>query len=171
MIKLCGTASSLFAVAAQALQTRPNRVEWGQTLLISALFTLTAGYLGLGENLFKFAPTAEWQAFAIVAVAAIFIPSFAEELVFRVLLGGKTGWIRAGLAISAFVLWHPLQVWLNLPMAQALFLEPAFLAITGLLGLACTIAYRVSGSVWPPVFIHWITVIAWKGLTVPVTGL
>ena len=171
MIKLCGTASSLFAVAAQALQTRPNRVEWGQTLLISALFTLTAGYLGRYENLFKFSPTDEWQAFAIVAVAAILVPSLFEEVVFRVWMGGKQGWLRATAAISAFVLWHPFQVWLNLPLAQPLFLEPVFLVITGMLGLACTIAYRISGSVWPPVFIHWITVIAWKGLTVPVTGL
>lgn len=170
MIKLCGTASSLFAVAAQSLRTWPNRVQWGQTLLISALFTLTAAYLGLSENLFKFAPTAEWQAFAIVAVAAIIVPSLFEELVFRVWMGGKQGRLRAVAAISAFVLWHPLQVWLNLPMAQPLFLEPAFLAITGLLGLACTMAYRISGSVWPPVFIHWITVIAWKGLAGPVTG-
>lgn len=127
--------------------------------------------MGLSENLFKFALIDEWRAFAIVAVAAFLLPSLLEELVFRVWMGGKRGWFRAIAAISAFVLWHPLQVWLNLPMAQPLFLEPVFLAITGLLGLACTIAYRISGSVWPPVVIHWITVIAWKGLTVPVTGL
>lgn len=127
--------------------------------------------MGLSENLFKFALTDEWQAFAVVALAAFFIPALAEEMVFRVWLGGRTGWIRGGLAVTAFVVWHPAQVWLGLPMAQDLFLEPAFLAITALLGLTCTLAYRLSASIWPPVLIHWVTVVLWKGLTAPVTGL
>lgn len=29
------------------------------------------------------------------------------------------------------------------------------------------ISYRRSGSIWPAVFMHWIVVISWKGLTVP----
>ena len=127
--------------------------------------------MGLHENLFNFALTDEWQAFAGVALAAILVPSLAEELVFRVWLGGRRGRIRAIFAIAAFVLWHPLQVWLGLPLAQDLFLEPAFLVITAGLGVATTLAWRLSGSVWAAVFIHWVTVISWKGLTVPLAGL
>ena len=85
-------------------------------------------------------------------------------MVFRVLLGGRTGWLRAALALAAFVLWHPVQVWLGLPMAQPAFLEPAFLAIVALLGLVCTLAWRRSGSVWPAVMIHWGTVVLWKAV-------
>ncbi|MFY0636840.1 MAG: CPBP family intramembrane metalloprotease [Maricaulis maris] len=102
-----------------------------------------------------------------VAAVAFIIPGLTEELVFRVVLGGRTGRIRAALAITAFVLWHPIQVWLGLPMAQTLFLEPGFLAITAALGLACTMAYRFSGSIWPAVILHWLVVVGWKGVTAP----
>lgn len=167
MIERCGTASSIFADATSAVRTWPRLSEWGQSLLLFGVFALIAAYLGQHESLFKFSPTDEWAPFIAVAAVAILVPSLAEEMVFRVLLGGRTGWLRAGIAIAAFVLWHPVQVWLGLPMAQPVFLEPGFLRIVTLLGLACTLAWRRSGSVWPAVMIHWLTVVAWKGLTVP----
>jgi len=34
----------------------------------------------------------------------------------------------------------------------------------GLLGAACTGAYARTGSIWPPVAIHWLTVVLWKVL-------
>lgn len=142
----------------------PGPADWGQSLLLFAVFALIAVYLGQHESLFKFSVTEAWVPFIGIAVIAILVPSIAEEMVFRVLLGGRTGWLRAALALGAFVLWHPVQVWLGLPMAQPVFLEPAFLAIVALLGLACTIAWRRSGSVWPPVAIHWGTVVLWKAV-------
>jgi predicted Abi (CAAX) family protease len=63
-----------------------------------------------------------------------------------------------------FVLWHPVQVRFGLPMAQAMFLEPGFLAIVAALGLVCTVAYRTSGSIWPAAAIHWATVVLWKAV-------
>lgn len=105
--------------------------------------------------------------FIAIAAVAILVPALAEEMVFRVVLAGRTGWLRGGLALAAFVLWHPVQAWFGLPMAQPVFMEPAFLAIAALLGLVCTLAYRRSVSVWPAVMIHWLTVVAWKGLAVP----
>lgn len=95
---------------------------------------------------------------------AFFIPALAEEGVFRILLAGRRGRIRASLALAAFVLWHPVQVWLALPMAQPVFLEPGFLLVTAALGLTCTLAWRLTGSLWPAVVIHWLTVVGWKGL-------
>lgn len=102
-----------------------------------------------------------------IAAVAFLVPALAEELIFRVVLGGRTGQIRAGLAILAFMLWHPVQVWLGLPMAQPVFVEPGFLVITALLGLTCTLLYRRSGSIWPPILLHWLLVVAGKGLTLP----
>ena len=164
MIERCGTASSIFADATSAVRTWPRLSEWGQSLLLFGVFALIAAYLGQHESLFKFSLTDEWRPFIVVAVIAILVPSLAEEMVFRVLLGGRTGWLRAGIAIAAFVLWPPVQVWLGLPMAQPVFLEPAFLAIVALLGLVCTVAYRTSGAIWPPVAIHWGTVVLWKAV-------
>lgn len=83
---------------------------------------------------------------------------------FRVALAGRTGVWRATLALALFMLWHPAQVWLGLPMAQPAFLAPGFLIIAAALGLTCTLAWRMTGSVWPAVVIHWLTVVGWKAL-------
>jgi len=163
MIERCGTASSIFADATKAARTLPRPADWGQSLLLFAVFALITVYLGQHERLFKFSVTDAWMPFIGMAVVAILVPSLAEEMVFRVVLAGRTGWLRGGLALAAFVLWHPVQVWLGLPMARPVFLEPAFLAIVALLGLVCTIGWRRSGSVWPAVAMHWATVVAWKG--------
>ncbi len=132
-----------------------------------ALFLILSATINKVEPIFNFAVTDDLTGLLAVAAVAIILPALAEELVFRVGLAGRKGRIRAALAIAAFVLWHPLQVWLGLPMAQALFVEPGFLAIAAALGLACTIAWRISGSVWPPMVMHWLVVVGWKGLTVP----
>ncbi len=73
-------------------------------------------------------------------------------------------WPFALPSIALFVLWHPVQVWLGLPMAQAIFLDLRFLIIAAMLGIACTISWQRSGSIWPAVAIHWAAVIGWKGL-------
>ncbi len=168
MIELCGTASSYFADAKRAVRTWPGLAIWGQSLLIFTLFVAATLATNKVEYLFNFAVTDDLAGLLALAALAIIVPALAEKMVFRVGLGGRKGRIRAALAIAAFVLWHPVQVWLGLPMAQPIFLEPGFLAITAALGLACTMAYRTSGSVWPPVVMHWLVVVAWKGLTVPV---
>ena len=69
------------------------------------------------------------------------------------------------LALLAFIAWHPLQVGLGLPYAQVVFLRPDFLLIAALLGLACTISYRRSGSLQPAILMHWAVVAGWKALT------
>lgn len=86
---------------------------------------------------------------------------------FRAGLAGRTGSIRAAAALVAFILWHPAQVWLGLPMAQDVFLDGRFLMITGALGATCTLLYRLTRSIWPAVILHWLVVLAWKGLTAP----
>ncbi len=173
MMKTCGTASSFFAHAASALTTRPGIRAWGESLLLLGVFGLLAVYLGLGSGLINIALTDEHLPFMVTALVALLVPALAEELVFRVSLPwcGRALGLPARLAdlaaIALFVIWHPLQVWLGLPFAQPVFLDPAFLSIAGGLGLICMISYRRSGSIWPAVLMHWIVVISWKGLTVP----
>jgi predicted Abi (CAAX) family protease len=168
MIKTCGTASSFFAVAASGLSTLPSRRDVGETLILFAVFALLAFYIGTGFELFKFSVTEDWTALALVAGIAFLVPALAEELVFRVLLGGRENSVRALCALGAFLVWHPVQTWLGLPLAQPIFTDPAFLLIVGLLGGICTISWQRSGSIWPAVVMHWILVVAWKGFTAPV---
>jgi predicted Abi (CAAX) family protease len=92
-----------------------------------------------------------------------------EELLFRGLLLPNTvagvepaalvGWI--GLSVGLFVLYHPLAGRLWYPQGRQLFETPAFLIECGLLGLACALAYALSGSLWWAVLIHWLAVLLW----------
>lgn len=145
----------------------PRPADWGQSLLLFGVFALIAIYLGQHEALFNLSAPRDWGQLLALAALALVIPALAEEMVFRVMMAGRTGRLRGSIALAAFVLWHPVQAWLGLPTAQPVFLEPAFLATVALLGLICTISWRRSGSVWPAVVMHWATVVAWKGLTAP----
>lgn len=165
MMKTCGTASSLFADATSAVRTWPGRRAWLEALCLLAVLTIFALFTGSGAHLFTFASVTDWPGLVGLALIAIIIPALGEEMVFRVWLAGLHGFWRGGAALALFLLWHPAQLWLGVPTAQPVFANPAFLAITAALGLACTISYRRSGSIWPAVAIHWAVVMMWKGLT------
>ena len=142
---------------------RADRRAWLEGLFLLAVLMVFAVLLGTRAHLFTFSPTTDWPGLIVIALIAIIIPALGEELVFRVLLAGRRGRWRGGAALALFVLWHPAQLWLGLPMAQPAFIDPAFLAITAALGLACTISWRRSGSIWPAVAMHWAVVVMWKG--------
>jgi predicted Abi (CAAX) family protease len=99
-------------------------------------------------------------------------PALVEELVFRGLLLPRNGRslprgrlvIVAGAALAVYVASHPIDALLFRPQILGLFASPAYLALTTLLGLACTAAYLISRSIWPAVAIHWLTVVIWIGL-------
>ena len=56
---------------------------------------------------------------------------------------------------------HPLNGIFVRHDAFAVFTHPLFLLFAALLGLVCTISYQISGSLWPPMLMHWITVLVW----------
>ena len=97
------------------------------------------------------------------------LPALAEELLFRVLLlphpqehASDAGrWLWGTLALGLFVASHPLEALISSSARRGTFTDPVFLLLAGLLGLVCTIAYLESGSLWPPVVIHWSAASAW----------
>ena len=107
----------------------------------------------------------------VLSTSAIVLvhPAFVEELIFRVLLlPRETASIRRGrliaaavVALALYVASHPLNAILFRPGLRSLFESPAYLSLAALLGATCTAAYWISRSIWPPVLIHWLTVIAW----------
>jgi len=122
-----------------------------------------AGPAGFATGLLRWEP----RPFQLgAAIGVLFVPALGEELLFR------GPWIpdrseaakpyaAIALTTAAFCLWHVLETtWL--PRAAPLFLRPDFLAWTVLLGLACAILRRRSGSLWPPVILHWAAVVAWE---------
>lgn len=164
MIKLCGNASSFFAVAANALRPPRHIRAWGEMLLALGLIGILGLFLGPATGLITISHSGHAVPVWGVVLIAFFIPALFEEIVFRMgipaLLGDRLSGDAIGLGL--FIVWHPAQVWLSLPMAQPVFLSPAFLVMTALLGGAASLLYRRSSSLWPAVILHWLVVIAWK---------
>ena len=69
--------------------------------------------------------------------------------------------VTAGIALALYVASHPLNAMLFRPQALHLFASPGYLTLVAMLGATCTWAYLTSRSIWPPVAIHWLTVVAW----------
>lgn len=138
------------------------------------LWWMTAGYaavavaLGLASGLLEWGLLDDPRA-AILPFTLLVFPSLLEEALFRGLLiprdvlargrGAAAGY--AALSTALFVAWHPLNAATINPGAAHLFFDPVFLAITALLGITCAVAYIRTRSLWAPVFIHWLTVVAW----------
>lgn len=115
-------------------------------------------------HVIRFPSNAWWGIFPL-----FLMPALVEELVFRVILlphplEGVTGiqWLGwATLSLSLFIIYHPLNALWFYPQGKGLFWQPMFLLFAGLLGIACTLSYRLSGSLWPPVMIHWLVAVIW----------
>ncbi|MEO1001742.1 MAG: CPBP family glutamic-type intramembrane protease [Cyanobacteria bacterium J06638_7] len=103
------------------------------------------------------------------AAGLLLFPSLVEELIFRVALlphpleGEPAARLLAwsALSVGMFVLYHPLAARLWYRQARPLFDDPRFLVQCTLLGLACALVYVVTGSLWPPLLIHWLAVLVW----------
>lgn len=130
--------------------------------LVLFLLVLLAGAWAVGDGVLTLDPIPSSQMMT-VWLSAFLMPALLEELLFR-------GWLPRGAALAAiasfiaFVLWHPLQVWLNLPFARPEFTRPGFIMVVACLGFACTLTRIRSGSIWPGVVIHWGVVVAWLAL-------
>ena len=145
------------------LTTLPRPRDWLELLAAIVLLGVIVVPAGLWTGLLCLAPQPLDPA---AALSAIFVPALGEELMFRgPWIPGRREGRGAALPIvlttAAFSLWHILETtWL--PRAATLFERPDFLAWTALLGLACALLRRRSGSLWPPVILHWVAVVAWE---------
>jgi len=144
----------------------------GHTGLILGAYTPLA--LGLGRSSgFLLAPW-RWPPLAVLlrgSLPLLLMPALGEELLFRVALlphphgGADLGrfWAWGALNVGLFVLYHPLAALFWDRRQPAVFHDPRFLVQCALLGTACVLAYAATGSLWPPVLIHWLAVTAWLG--------
>jgi predicted Abi (CAAX) family protease len=156
---------------AGAFCTAPTGSQWALTAVIFGLFSLIAAPVGLGTGLLRAEVVRSWKAMAGILLVSLLFPAIAEEAIFRVALlphpsegaprDRQLLWGSLGLVL--FVASHPLKVIGNRSLRSVTFRSPVFLSLAALLGLACTAAYVETGSVWPPVVIHWGSVIVWLG--------
>jgi len=111
-----------------------------------------------------------WRQLLPCAVRFLFVPAIVEEVLFRALLlpsalDGVTPLAMApwvALSVGLFVAWHGLPLGLRGGVLQIPQRDPRFLLQVSVLGLACALAYIVSGSLWPAVGIHWLAVVVWR---------
>ncbi len=175
--------TQMYRLLRRAITSWPKTKDWREAALIYVIFAALALPIGLGFGHLSFgwskAPPGKLALFTGIA---FLMPALLEELIFRVVLlpdpgpetSKKTFWGWAGLSWVLFVGAHPLNAWLLRPTARPVFYDPVFLILAGLLGLACTVAYRRTRSLWPSVGMHWMTVVAWKlflGGPLPVFGV
>jgi uncharacterized protein len=152
-----------------AVATFPGWRTWRTCALVYILFVVVALPVGVSLGLlrphFMHVGAAEAMLFGVLFLQ----PALVEELLFRGLLLPREGsaWTRdrllpvAAAALALYVAAHPINAWVFRPQVFELFTSPAYLALTTLLGIACTAAYLISRSIWPGVIIHWLTVVLW----------
>ncbi|MGD9000097.1 MAG: CPBP family glutamic-type intramembrane protease [Granulosicoccaceae bacterium] len=141
---------------------------WRLSLLLLVVYSIAALAVGFGSGLFDVVLLESDLVYVLPLILFVF-PSFLEEAVFRGMLipndareRGRRYIFKVTVSSSViFVLWHPFNALTINPRAQAIFLDPAFLAVTFLLGLTSSLAYIFSRSLWTPVIIHWLTVLIW----------
>ena len=145
----------------------PPRRAWG-VLAIEAAWSLPlAACLCAFGGLADFGWTDDPDLLLRLALVALVAPAFGEELLFRVLLlpppGEPVPPARLLLSAALFTLWHPPQALFGPHWAQVV-LDPFFLAAVFVLGIALGRLYARTGSIWPCVILHWISVVGWKAL-------
>lgn len=132
------------------------------------LYAPLAWWVGRSEGLLEPGMLGPPHIFWLPVTLFIF-PTLLEEGFFRGILiprdTADLGWRRIIMAVTLstalFVLWHPLNALTVNPGALPIFSDPHFLLVTTLLGLACSISYILSRSLWHPLLIHWLTVVVW----------
>jgi len=150
-----------------AIKTPPIR-NVTKCLLITVAYSAAALVIGSASGLYQ-VQFLDLQQFWFLPLTLILFPAIPEEFFFRGFLiprnAAELPWQRSAAYVIfsafAFTVWHPLNALTINPTAQPFFLNAYFLAIVFLLGLACSISYVLSRSIWVPVLIHWLTVVVW----------
>ncbi|MGA1262711.1 MAG: type II CAAX prenyl endopeptidase Rce1 family protein [Prochlorothrix sp.] len=170
---------------ATAAQTWPDRGDWLSALGWLGLYAAFAVPWGWGR-LLQWDPVGDRSAILSNGTIALVFPALFEEILFRVLPLPVANpapivpipsldpisplaipffdldlWLWPSLSLLLFILAHPLNALLFFPRRRPTFYNPTFLTLAGFLGLICTLAYLQSGSLWPPVFLHWLIVVVW----------
>jgi predicted Abi (CAAX) family protease len=63
--------------------------------------------------------------------------------------------------LALFVGMHPVNGYFFHRRELELFVNHTFLSLSLLLGIVCTAAYVMTGSLWPSVLMHWAAVTVW----------
>jgi predicted Abi (CAAX) family protease len=153
-----------------AFTTTPSAEAWLFCLGIFLLFIVITTPIGLRSGFLRINLMVDdrWRL-VVVALLLYIRPALLEEVLFRALLLPhpaqryplKITLVWAAVGLVVFILSHPINGLFIRKSARSLFTDPIFLIFAGLLGMACTAVYLISGSIWPPMLIHWAVVTPW----------
>lgn len=157
---------ALLARPFRALATTPDRRAWAETGIAIAGLVILFGPIGFATGLLRFDPK-PWPEALMVVMIALPIPALTEEFVFRGWLPSQREAVRPPtmailLTTLAYSAWHVVQA--RLFSGAEVFLRVDFLLITVALGLACGVLRYRSGSLWPPILLHWTAPAAWLSM-------
>lgn len=147
----------------------PNATTWLLSLVLLGSYAIIAIPFGVWQGLLVWEPIRDWKVIVTATLIAFIFPSVFEELLFRVLwlphlsegAASTTVWVWGLASLGVFIVSHPLNAVVFFPSRRATFFDPVFLILAGLLGGICSVAYVQSGSLWPPVVLHWLIVVIW----------
>ncbi len=155
-----------------ALTTWPTAEGWRFCAIIGSIYFVTALSIGLISGIMSPSPFPPVGDVIKLMLLSIVIPGAFEEMTFRGLthpsIVERLRRPRAVLILStmAFILWHPFNYFVFLRTSEVfqarVFLDPSFLAIVLVLGIACSLMFQKTRSLWPCFAVHYLTVVVWK---------
>jgi predicted Abi (CAAX) family protease len=167
------SAIALFDLLARrlthAFSTIPDFTDWLVVALLVLVYSAIALPIGFSSGFLKVDVQTSGPIIAGVLASCLLSPGLTEEVFFRVLIlphafenaSGLMLWFWGCLSLVLFVVYHPLNALTFYPVGRSTFMNPVFLLLAAVLGVACSIAYLQSGSIWPAVVIHWLGVTVW----------
>lgn len=150
-----------------ALTTVPRLRDWQLTGICLLIYGIIALGIGIPSQFLQWtAPIDQWPQ---VMAKTLFVPAIFEEIIFRGLLlphpqespSVKRGYLWSSVNLFLFVIYHPINGLTLYEPGYYVFRNPYFLTLATLLGLTCILIYQRTGSIWPPIVIHWIAVMIW----------
>ncbi|MEH1940579.1 MAG: CPBP family glutamic-type intramembrane protease [Nostoc sp.] len=113
--------------------------------------------------------SASWIDKCLLILRCLFLPAIVEEVFFRVFLlphpSEITNWLQwafwAIVSLILFILYHPFNAKMFFKAGITTFHNPVFLVLAAFLGIICTVAYTLTGSLFAIVLIHWVVVVVW----------
>ncbi|MCJ7546936.1 MAG: CPBP family glutamic-type intramembrane protease [Deltaproteobacteria bacterium] len=154
----------------RGLLTLPEGLDILFSVVVFLIYISVALCIGLYSGFMKIKVlTTDTWVMIFLPISLFFVPSLFEEMFFRGLLlphksratSNRLLLLYSVFSIFIFIAWHPINAaTINLP-AFAVFTNLVFLCFAALMGIACTITYLKTGSIWVPAVIHWLTVLAW----------
>ena len=152
-----------------AFSTIPDFTDLLVAAMLALVYSAIALPIGFWSGFLKVDVQTSRRIIAGALVGCLLSPGITEEVFFRVLIlphpsenaSGLMLWFWGCASLALFVVYHPLNALTFYPIGRSTFMNPVFLLLAAVLGVACSIAYLLIGSLWPAVAIHWLAVTAW----------